>query len=153
MMSYMTATRAPRDSEIRDIAMAIQAVVWSLRRFGERRVGLDPLPQSEFEVLRMVADKPGISVSEVARALALQPSNVSTTVRRLSERGLVTRSSDAKDRRSIRLQLTELALEHKALMDDAWARAIADRLSAMSREDAQLLVRAAPLIHQLAGMG
>src|ERR1051325_9016900 len=59
MIPYMSADRALRDSEIHDIAMAIQAVVWSLRRFGERRVGLDPLPQSEVEVLRMVADHPG----------------------------------------------------------------------------------------------
>jgi DNA-binding MarR family transcriptional regulator len=139
--------------DVRDIAVAVRTMVWSLRRFGERQVGLDPLPHSEFEVIRTVSDNPGITVSDVARMLALQPSNVSTTVRRLVERGLVERSADEHDRRASRLHLTAKAAEHKKRIDTVWVDGVRDQLARMSDEDAALLAAAAPLLARLASMG
>lgn len=150
----MTATRKavdPRD--VRDIAAAVRTLVWSLRRFGERQVGLDPLPHSEFEVIRTVSDSDGVTVTDVARTLGLQPSNVSTTVRKLVERGLIEREPDPQDRRSIRLHLTRKAARHKQLIDGVWADAVQDQLGRMTDEEAELLVRAAPLFARLASMG
>lgn len=139
-------------SDVRDIAAVVQDLVWSLRRFGERAAGLEPLPHSEFEVIHTVAERPGIAVSEVARALALQPSNVSTTVRRLVERGLVERAADPDDRRSTRLRLTPVAAEHKKLIDAVWTDGVRAELSRMSGEEIALAVAAAPLFRRLAGM-
>ena len=127
--------------------------MWSLRRFGEREVGLMPLPHSEFEVIRTVSDHAGITVSEVARMLALQPSNVSTTVRRLVERGLIERVPDENDRRSIRLRLTDEAREHKKMIDAVWVDGVRDQLAQMTADEAELLAKAAPLLQRLAGMG
>lgn len=139
--------------DVRDIAVALRTVVWSLRRFGERQVGLDPLPHSEFEVIRTVSDNPGITVSEVARTLALQPSNVSTTVRRLVERGLLDRRPDDHDRRAIRLHLTAEAARHKHQIDAVWIEGVRAQLADLSDEDAALITRAAPLFARLAAMG
>jgi DNA-binding MarR family transcriptional regulator len=138
--------------DIRDIATAVRTVVWSLRRFGERQVGLAPLPHSEFEVIRTVSDDPGITVSEVARALAVQPSNVSTTVRRLVEQGLIERTPDARDRRSARLRLTAKAATHKRLIDAVWVDGVRAQLAQMSDEESEILAKAAPLLQRLAGM-
>ncbi len=138
--------------DVHDTASAVRTVAWSLRRFGERQVGLEPLPHSEFEVIRTVSDHPGITVTEVARLLALQPSNVSTTVRRLGQRGLINRSSDPNDGRSIRLRLTAKAAKHKEMIDAVWEDGVRDQLAQMSDDDAELLIKAAPLFRRLATM-
>ncbi|MCT7661398.1 MarR family winged helix-turn-helix transcriptional regulator [Mycobacterium deserti] len=149
----MRSTHVPVSArDARDIAEAVRTVVWSLRRFGERQVGLPPLPHSEFEVIRTVSDHSDITVSDAARLLGLQPSNVSTTVRRLVEQGLVERVPDEHDRRSIRLRLTEKARGHKTMIDAAWVEAIGERLAQMTTEEAELLVEAAPLLRRLAAM-
>lgn len=149
----MTATRVSADSrEIHDIAATVRTLVWSLRRFGERQVGLEPLPQSEFEVIRTVSDHPSITVSEVARILGLQASNVSSTVRRLVDRGLIERLPDAHDRRSIRLRLTAKAARHKKMIESVWVDSVSDQLGRMTDEDVELLVKAAPLFRRLAAM-
>jgi DNA-binding MarR family transcriptional regulator len=150
----MTAIRVPRDErEIRDIAASVRKMVWSLRRFGERQVGLDPLPHSEFEVIRTVSDHPSITVSEAARMLGLQASNVSTTVGRLVERGLIERVPDERDRRAIRLRLTAKAARHKKLIESVWVDGVRDQLEHMDADDVELLVKAAPLFRRLAAMG
>lgn len=148
-----TAPVAASSSEIRDIAATVRTLVWSLRRFGERQVGLEPLPHSEFEVIRTVSENPSVTVSEVARILGLQPSNVCTTVRRLVDRGLIDRVPDERDRRSIRLRLTAEAARHKRMIDAVWVGGVRDQLGRMSDDDVELLVRAAPLYRQLASMG
>jgi len=148
----MSSKRTPRNREVHDIAMALQAVVWSLRRFGEQRAGLEPLPQSEFEVMRVIGEQPGVTMTEVARTLALQSSNVSVTVRKLVDRGLVQRSADAMDRRAVRLSLTPLAAGHKKTIDAAWDHAVAEHLSSLAPEEVALLARAAPLVRGLADM-
>lgn len=149
----MTPPRVPSPArDVRDIATAVRTLVWSLRRFGEKQVGLEPLPHSEFEVIRTVSDHPGISVSETAHVLALQPSNVSTTVRKLVERGLIDRAPDARDRRCIRLRLTAKAAEHKKMIDAAWAGGVGEQLAQMTDEEVAALIKAAPLLQRLASM-
>jgi DNA-binding MarR family transcriptional regulator len=138
--------------EIRDIAATVRTLVWSLRRFGERQVGLDPLPHSEFEVIRTVSDNPSITVSEVARLLGLQASNVSTTVRHLVDRGLIERVPDERDRRATRLRLTAKAAGHRKLIESVWVDGVRDQLRQMSDEEVDLLVKAAPLFRRLAAM-
>lgn len=149
----MVALRVPaREREIRDIAAAVQTMVWSLRRFGERQIGLDPLPHSEFELIRTISDNPSITVSDAARILGLQPSNVSTTVRRLVDRGLIERTPAAHDRRAIRLRLTAKAAKHKKMIESVWTDAVRSEVDQMTEEDVELLVKAAPLFRRLASM-
>lgn len=150
----VTAPRVPTAlRDVRDTAAAVRTLVWSLRRFGEKQVGLEPLPHSEFEVIRTVGDHPGISVSETAHLLALQPSNVSTTVRKLVERGLIDRAPDEHDRRCIRLRLTPRAAEHKKMIDAAWTDGVRQQFAQMTDEEVATLVKAGPLLQRLALMG
>ncbi|WP_454791257.1 MarR family winged helix-turn-helix transcriptional regulator [Mycolicibacterium lutetiense] len=150
----MTASRVPVVArDVRDTAAAVRTLVWALRRFGEKQVGLEPLPHSEFEVIRTVGDQPGISVSDTAHALGLQPSNVSTTVRKLVERGLIDRRPDEHDRRCIRLHLTPRAAEHKKMIDAAWTAGVHEQFAQMTDEEMATLVKAGPLLQRLASMG
>lgn len=138
-----------RASESRLIAEDLHVVVWALRRYGERQSGLTPLPQSELEVLRTVGDNPGCTVSEVARLLQLQPSNVSTTVRHLMARGLVVRAVNPDDRRSAQLHLSETAKRHKQMITEAWVTALQRQLAVMTDHEVDVLVEAAPLLRRL----
>lgn len=57
-------------------------------------------------VLRCVGKRPGITASELAGLLHLDPGTVSTSLRRLSERGLMRGSSDPTDGRRVALSLS-----------------------------------------------
>jgi DNA-binding MarR family transcriptional regulator len=139
--------------DLDDIASSIRTLVWSLRRFGERQSGLEPLPHSEYEVVRTVGEMPGAAVSDVARALSMQSSNVSTAVRRLVDRGLLTRECDPNDRRSTQLWLTPLAEKHRGLINDVWQRGVDGRLTEMTPDEVATLAAAAPLLRRLATTG
>ena len=142
-----------QSSDLDDIAASVRTLVWSLRRFGERQSGLEPLPHSEYEVVRAVGEMPGATVSDVARALSMQSSNVSTAVRRLVDRGLLTRECDPNDRRSTRLWLTPLAEKHRGLINGVWRRGVDGCLADMTPDEVATLVAAAPLLRRLATMG
>lgn len=94
------------------------------------------LPESQAELLRLVARQPGISVREAAAELGLAANTASTLVSRLTADGLLVRTADSEDRRIGRLKLTESA-QHLADESRAARRAalgaVLDRL-----DDAQL---------------
>jgi DNA-binding MarR family transcriptional regulator len=120
-----------------------------LRRLGERRAGLAPLPHSELEVLVEVLDHPQTTVTDVARALGLQTSNVSTTVHQLVDRGLVERVPNPSDRRSSCLVPTRQALADRETIDDAWAAVIGEFLDGLTGAQRATLLAATPLLRRL----
>jgi DNA-binding MarR family transcriptional regulator len=136
--------------ELSQIAVAAHMLSRALRRTAEIQVGLEPLPGSEFDVLEFVGAHPGASVSDVARGLRLQTSNVSNTVRHLVERGLLERASDPRDQRRVLLRLTELSSTHRDLLQATWATLLAGMLPDLGGRDTELLLAAAPALARLA---
>lgn len=96
-----------------DLAAELFAAVGRFRRQVRRIVGSpgigSGLPESQAELLRLVARQPGISVREAAGELGLAANTASTLVSRLSADGLLNRTVDPDDRRVGRLALTEPA--------------------------------------------
>ncbi|MCW5771562.1 MAG: MarR family transcriptional regulator [Rhodospirillaceae bacterium] len=71
-------------------------------RFGRRlHLGL-----SEWRVLLVVADRPGITAQDLADYIGLDKMSVSRAVRQLQARGRLARSANPRDRRSLHLNLT-----------------------------------------------
>ena len=138
------------DVELDQLAEATHTLSRTLRRTGELEVGLDQLPTSELDVLRFVVAHPGASVSEVARGLRLQTSNVSTTVRALAGRGLIVRHPDPHDHRRSLLRSSPLADEHRRLLGRAWSRSIAGALGELGDDDAAAIRAAVPALTRLA---
>ena len=134
---------------MREFAAVIHDLSMRLRRLGERRAGLSPLPHSELEILVQVLDRPQATVTDVARALGLQTSNVSTTVHQLVDRGLVERVPNPSDRRSSRLVPTSRALADREVIDDAWAAVIGEFLDGLTRAEQVTLLAATPLLRRL----
>ena len=90
------------------------------------------------------------AVSDVARALRLQTSNVSPTVRSLIGRGLLVRVPDERDKRRTRLRTSATAERRRLLVESAWASALASALDELSVEDVAALRSAAPALSRVA---
>jgi DNA-binding MarR family transcriptional regulator len=96
-----------------DLAADLASIIGRFRRQLRRSAGTGcappHLPESQAELLRLVARRPGISVSAAAGELGLVPNTASTLVSRLVSSGLLARNIDSADRRFGRLWLTEAA--------------------------------------------
>lgn len=143
-------TTPTTDARTRQLALALYEMSWRLTRFGPHHAGLAPLPASELAVLRVVVDQPGVSVSEVAGAVAMQSSNVSTAVRALIDRGLISKSPRDDDRRISVLHPTPQARADKLAIDDALSDGISELLAGLSAESTSALLSAAAAMHDLA---
>ncbi|MET8851981.1 helix-turn-helix domain-containing protein [Amycolatopsis sp. NPDC004625] len=139
-----------------DLADRLLGAVLGIRRVVRRRaragVPGPPLPGAQVELLRVVADHPGIGVAGAARELHLANNSVSTLVNQLVDAGLLRREADPADRRAARLGVTAAAAERMA----AWRRArtglVADALAALSEEDIAAIEQALPSLEKLVGV-
>lgn len=125
-----------------DLAAELFATVGRFRR-QVRRSGGRPaigtgLPESQAELLRLIARQPDISVRQAATELGLAPNTASTLVSRLSSDGLLVRTVDPDDRRVGRLRLTESA---QRIADESRAARRAALVTALERLDGDRIDR------------
>lgn len=123
-----------------DLAGELFGVVGRFRRQLRRSTGggfdRTGLTQSQAELLRLVARRPGISVREAATELGLAANTASTLVSRLAAEDLLTRSVDSTDRRVGRLRLTDAAQDVADRSRHARRTVLAGALEAL--EDTQI---------------
>ena len=94
------------DTDILRSMDAVRAVVRALRintRAIELEIGIS---LAQLFVLQQVAHRPATSLNDLAERTATHQSSVSVVVRRLVDRGLVTRRADTADKRRIQIELT-----------------------------------------------
>ncbi|HET9426152.1 MAG TPA: MarR family winged helix-turn-helix transcriptional regulator [Gemmatimonadaceae bacterium] len=85
---------------------AIRAIVRALRintRAIELEIGIS---LAQLFVLQQVAERPANSLNDLAERTATHQSSVSVVVRRLVDRGLVTRQAASDDKRRVQIALT-----------------------------------------------
>lgn len=85
---------------------AVRAVVRALRintRAIELEIGIS---LAQLFVLQQVAERPATSLNDLAERTATHQSSVSVVVRRLVDRGLVTRRADTADKRRVQIEVT-----------------------------------------------
>jgi len=143
-----TAVPTARDKELAD---ALLAGARRLRRTTRRRVRRDwpvpPLPPAQVELLQVVADRPGVGVTDAAAALSLATNTVST----LAVAGLVDRRRPGSgDRRAVHLALTPAAEERIAMWRDRRAELVAAALGSLGGQDRARLEAAVPALGRLA---
>ena len=110
-------------ADLADLALSIARVMQA-----EHRVDADvvQLVASEITVMRHVDRNPGVSAGDAARALGLQRSNLSVTVRNLVEKGMIERRHDAGDRREVHLVPTERAARNLERLRAGWSRLVVE---------------------------
>ncbi|TDC83298.1 MarR family transcriptional regulator [Micromonospora sp. KC606] len=86
-----------------------------------------PLTETERHVMRVVDLYPGAAPSEIARRTRLQRTNVSTALRSLENKGMISRT--ATTGRGITVRPTERAAGNLRVLRAAWAQHLATILS------------------------
>src|SRR4051812_975088 len=98
----------------RDLAIVLYDLAWLLPRTGGAEdAKRGPIPPTQLRIMKLLVRRPGLSVTEIAGELALQPSNVSTAVRSLADRGMVERRAHASDGGVARLHATRAAVSNR----------------------------------------
>src|SRR4051812_8929844 len=85
---------------------AIRSVVRALRintRAIEQKIGIS---LAQLFVLQQVAERPAESLNDLAERTATHQSSVSVVVRRLADRGLVSRRASTMDKRRVQIAVT-----------------------------------------------
>jgi len=128
------------------VGFLIYEVSRLLRRDFNRRVAAEGLTQVQWRTIAYVAHCEGCNQVTLAESLEVKPITLTRLVDKLQDGGWIERRPDPKDRRAVRLHLTEkarplLALMHeKALetreraltdVDEAGRRALLDTLRHM----------------------
>jgi len=129
------------EAELAGIADLIIQIARRLSAVRPRDPDVVPLTPVESLVLRYVHRNRGVSVSDVARALLLQPSNTSTALASLAGKGMITRSTGTTDGRWAQLDVTDRALRSIERVQHSWASRVAEGIPEPGR--------AAPLLATL----
>ena len=144
------APPAAANREAAELLAAISAVRRTARQAVRKAWHEEPLPTAQSELLRLVADRPGITVAEAARELRLAPNTVSTLVGRLAGQGLLGRERAQADARSVRLSVTRRARQRLADWRDLRADLTQIAILQLAEEDRRILAYAAPALLRLA---
>jgi DNA-binding MarR family transcriptional regulator len=100
----------------------------------------------EYTVLTLIAENPGGSPAQLARALAVTPPHITAIVDRLVARGLVQRKASAEDRRAQILNVSRTGAE---LVRKATERIVAAERAALALTAGEQAILA-ELLHKVA---
>lgn len=122
----------------------------TVRRATRQAWQQEPLPAAQSELLRLTAERPGITVADAALELRLAPNTVSTLVGRLTGAGLLDRARGQADGRTALLTVTDKAQRRIAEVRDLRAELAGRALTRLSSSDQDALNCAAPALLRLA---
>lgn len=149
----MTAESSPelgRKALAEELSTALAALQRTVRRHVRSRLHLEPLAGAQGELLRLVVEHPGISVSAAAKELKLAGNSVSTQVQQLSRLGYLNRETSPSDRRGAVLLATPAGEERLSRWADERAELYERQLPRLSEEDRVALAAALPALRALA---
>ena len=92
-----------------------------------------PLTATEGMVMRYIQDHPITAPKQIAAAVGLQRSNLSTLMRDLETKGLIERTMSEGDRRGVTVRLTETGRRNYLVVRREWAAAVAKAVESDTR--------------------
>jgi DNA-binding MarR family transcriptional regulator len=90
-------------------------------------------------VLRLLWENEGVTQSELAGGLHVQPSTVTNTLKRMEKAGFVERRQDATDQRVSRVYLTDAGREIQDAIVKAWQEIDEQTFAGLKAEERDLL--------------
>jgi MarR family transcriptional regulator for hemolysin len=93
-----------------DLLVLVYDLARLMRVRADQRARQRGMTRAQWVILHWLERKPGISQSELATLVEVEPITVARLIDRLESRGFVERRADPKDRRINRLHLTETAI-------------------------------------------
>jgi len=100
------------------------------------RIGLHPGQES---VLKALAEEDGLSMSQLAQALSVQPPTVTKMVSRLAAQGYVVRQASKGDGRQAHVYLTEQGRSTILDIDKGWKRLEKEAIAGLDEKDVKKL--------------
>ncbi|CAM5273765.1 hypothetical protein SALBM311S_02511 [Streptomyces alboniger] len=137
----------PFPEELADALVGVQRLI---RRRLRPQMAAPPLRGAEVELLRLVAARPGIGISDAAKELHLASNSVSTLVNQLARQGYLTRETDPSDRRVARLLPTPAAEARLGEWRARRAELVRGQVSRLDETDQEALRAALPALRKLA---
>ena len=134
----MSARRDPEQS----LGFLLKDVSRLMRRNFERRAGHIGLTQSQWQALAHLSRREGINQVTLADLMEIQPITLARLIDRLEELKLVERRPDPKDRRALRLYLTDSATPLLETMWNLAAQTRAEALAGLPPPTRQMLIEA-----------
>jgi DNA-binding MarR family transcriptional regulator len=132
-----------------ELSACLSGLHRTIRRHVRSRLALEPLAGAQGDLLRLVAERPGISVSAAAKELRLAGNSVSTQVQQLARLGYLTRETSPTDRRGAVLRATPAGTERLALWADERAELFERQLRRLTTQDVEALTSALPALRAL----
>lgn len=132
------------------LAEVLAGVQRLIRRRLRAGLTVPPLRGAEVELLRLVAERPGIRVSAAARELCLAGNSVSTLVNQLSRAGFLRRETAPEDRRSALLYPTPEARSRLHDWETRRSALVSEQLARLPEDDRAALAAALPALRLLA---
>ena len=129
-----------------ELADRVLVIAREIQFRGYEDARAQPLTASEGMVMRYMQEHPRAAPNQVAAAVGLQRSNLSTLLRALEAKGLIERTTSQRDRRSVAIQLTERGRRNYLVARGEWAAAV----SRAAENDARGLDTALVLLRQIA---
>jgi DNA-binding MarR family transcriptional regulator len=129
------------------LADLLHGLTRRLRRAQAERLaplGLTPAQERALRIIIRSEEPP--RMTELADQLGIVPRSVTTVIDALEEAGLVHREIDPRNRRAIRLHLTERGRSHRDDMREARRRAAEDLFAPLTAEDRKALAQLLALI-------
>lgn len=108
------------------------------------------LPLTEGAVLVRLDKHGPATIADLARAEAVKPQSMGSTIAALEERGYVKRKPHPTDRRQMLIEVTPLGLAVRESARDARRTWLAEVLDQLSNEERDLLLRAGTVIGRIA---
>ena len=124
------------------LADLLQRLTKRLRRAQAERLAPLGLTPAQERALRMItrSEEPP-RMTELADHLGIVPRSVTTVIDALEQAGLVRREVDPRNRRAIRLHLTDQGLAVRDGMREARRRAAEDLFAPLSADDREALAK------------
>ncbi|MCC5579488.1 MarR family transcriptional regulator [Microtetraspora sp. AC03309] len=136
-----------------EVVSQLGALLPRLLRAVERRVHIEfphpVLPEGQLALVRLVKERPGVTVREAADELLMKPNNVSAMVSQLAGQGQLERVTDPADRRIVHLHTTEEADRRFAIAEALTSTVLGDGLNALSADEVAAIGQALPALTAL----
>ncbi|MFJ5265069.1 MarR family winged helix-turn-helix transcriptional regulator [Streptomyces sp. NPDC088387] len=139
-----------QDTFPEDLADALVGVQRLIRRRVRAELPDARLRGAEVELLRLVAARPGIRISDAAKELYLAGNSVSTLVNQLAKDGWLVRETDPDDRRAALLRPTPAAEARLGDWRRRRAELVRNKVSRLDEADKDALRAALPALRRLA---
>jgi DNA-binding MarR family transcriptional regulator len=142
-MQSMTTTAAPPD-----LADRLRLVVTRLARRLRQQADADTSP-TQLAALSTIERRGPLTLGDLAASERVQPPTITAAVDRLEQRDLVRRSTDATDRRVVRVEITAAGRKLLARHRSRKTAYLARRLDALEPRDRAVLEEAVEILDRV----